>query len=136
MERVGTNAHVECVLAAESDHVLVDGDTSGFQGLGRQLLLLTGHEVDAQRELVRGGGLRADIVDADLGVGHAPQVSGLDVRLVLAVSVAAGGTATHGFRRQRATRSDSGRSALRHGHPAVEATKIRAPVLYHAPRMV
>ena len=35
------------------------------------------------------------IEDGDLGVGHGPQVPGLDVGLVLAVAVAASGAASH-----------------------------------------
>ena len=51
--------------------------------------------MDAERELVDSGLLAAQIVDADLGVGHTAAEARLGVRLVLAVAVATRGTATH-----------------------------------------
>lgn len=94
---VGVRAHaqVEAVLAAELCERLVRGDTGGLERLGGQLLALVRHEVHDERELVDARPLVADVVDAQLGVGDAAAVARLDVRLVLAVAVAAGGAAAH-----------------------------------------
>ena len=51
-------------------NVLVGANTGGLEGLGAQLLILVGDEVDAARELVDTSTLAAEIEDADLGVGH------------------------------------------------------------------
>ena len=117
MEGVGADTQVETLLSAVLDQVLVGADTGGFKSLGRQLLVLIGDKVAAERELVDGGTLTAKIEDTDLksggvdsvsdvsgkregntdlGVGYTAVVAGLGVRLVLAVAVAASGTATHG----------------------------------------
>jgi len=92
---VETNAHVESVFADMLEHVLVHNNTSGFHTFGTQLLLLTAHQVDAQREIVGGGAAFTDIKDGDLGIGNTTQVTRLDVRLVLAVTVTTSGTTTH-----------------------------------------
>ena len=74
---------------------LVATDTSCLEGLGGQLLVLIGHEVDAQGELVDAGLLAAQVEDPDLGIGHTTAEPGLGVRLVLAVPVATRGTTPH-----------------------------------------
>ena len=78
---VGADAHVETLLAGELDEVLVGADTGGLEGLGAQLLILVGDQVDAQGEVVDGRALAAEIEDADLGVGHTAVEAGLGVRL-------------------------------------------------------
>ena len=57
---------VEGILARSLGDVLVGADTGGFEGLGRQLLVLIGYKVAAERELVDGGTLTAKIEDTDL----------------------------------------------------------------------
>lgn len=50
--------------------LLVGADTSCLEGLGAQLLILVGDEMDAAGEFVDVGALAAEIEDADLGVWH------------------------------------------------------------------
>ena len=57
--RVRTHTHVETVLTACLDHVLVGADTGSLEGLGRQLLELVGDKVDAGGEVVDTGTLPA-----------------------------------------------------------------------------
>lgn len=70
MVRVGADAEMEGVLSGGLDHVLVGANTGGFEGLGGDLLVLVGDQVDAEGELVDVGALTAEIEDANLGVGH------------------------------------------------------------------
>ena len=88
---------IEGIASKENEmhSYLVAADASGLEGLGGELLILVGHQVDAQGELVHAGLLPAQVEDADLGVGDAAAEAGLGVGLVLAVAVAAGGTATN-----------------------------------------
>jgi len=51
--------------------------------------------VGAKGEVIDRGTLTAKIENSDLGIGHTTVVPRLGVRLVLAVAVAASGTATH-----------------------------------------
>ena len=81
MVGVGTDAEVETVLSGVLDHVLVGADTGGFEGLGTQLLVLVGDEVDAEREVIDLGALSAQIEDSDLGVGDTTVEPGLRIRL-------------------------------------------------------
>lgn len=68
MVGVHTHTQVEVILADDLGHVLVHDDTSSFQRFGRELFLLTRAQVHAQREVVDGGILSANIVDTNLGV--------------------------------------------------------------------
>jgi hypothetical protein len=79
--RVSADAQVEAFLAGHLDEVLVGADTRGLEGLGAQLLILVGHQVDAQREVVDGGTLAAEVEDADLGVRYTTVEPRLGVRL-------------------------------------------------------
>lgn len=47
MVGVGADAEVETFLAGNLDEVLVGANTGGLKGLGAQLLILVGDEVDA-----------------------------------------------------------------------------------------
>ena len=69
------------VLSCNLDEVLVGADTGGLEGLGAQLLILVGHEVDAEREVIDLGALSAQIEDSDLGIGDTTVEPGLRVRL-------------------------------------------------------
>lgn len=60
---------METFLAGDLDHVLVGADAGSFESLRRELLVFVGDEVHACWEVVDGGALAAEIVDADLGVG-------------------------------------------------------------------
>lgn len=81
VEGVGAHAHVEAFLAGQLDEVLVGADARSLEGLGAQLLILVRHQVDAQREVVHGRALTAQVEDADLGIGHTAVETRLGVRL-------------------------------------------------------
>lgn len=92
---VDTDTEMERFLSSALDHVLVGANTGGFESLGRQLLVLVGDQVDAEREVVYVGLLATEVEDADLGIGYTTVEPALGVGLVLAVAVATGGTAGH-----------------------------------------
>lgn len=79
--RVGTDTEVEGLLSGVLDQVLVGANTGGLEGLGAQLLILVGDEVDAEREVVNVGLLAAKIEDSDLGVGNTTVEPRLGIRL-------------------------------------------------------
>ena len=81
MVGVGTDTEVETFLSGVLDHVLVGANTGGFEGLGAQLLVLVGDEVDAEGEVINLGALPAQVEDSDLGVGDTTVEPGLRVRL-------------------------------------------------------
>jgi hypothetical protein len=81
VEWVGADTEVESFLSSDLNKVLVGADTSGLEGLGTQLLILVGDEVDAEREVVDGSALAAKIVDANLGIGDTTVEPGLGVGL-------------------------------------------------------
>ena len=81
MERVSTDSEVETLLTGVLDEVLVGANTGGLEGLGAQLLILGGNEVNAEREVVNIGALSAKIEDSDLGVGDTTVEPGLGIRL-------------------------------------------------------
>jgi hypothetical protein len=72
---------MESFLAGHLDEVLVGADTGGLEGLGAQLLILVRHHVDAEREVIDGSALAAEIEDADLRVGDTTVEPGLGVGL-------------------------------------------------------
>lgn len=84
---MGADTQVETLLSGVLDEVLVGANTGGLEGLGAQLLILVGDEVDAEREVVDVGTLTAEIEDADLGVGDTTVEARLGVRLEDAESV-------------------------------------------------
>lgn len=79
--RVGTDAEVETFLAGRLDEVLVGANTGGLESLRAQLLELVGDKVDAEREVIDGSTLAAEVEDADLGVRHTTVKPRLRVRL-------------------------------------------------------
>lgn len=81
MVRVGADAQVEALLAGDLDEVLVGADARRLERLGRELLVLVGDEVDAEREVVDRCALAAEVEDADLGVGDTAVEARLGVRL-------------------------------------------------------
>ena len=92
---VHSDSHVEVLLTAPGDHVLVAGNSSSFKGLRSDLLLLVANQVDAGGESIMRSLLLADVVHSDLGVGHTSVESGLGVGLVLLVPVAPGWSSWH-----------------------------------------
>lgn len=83
---VGADTKVEGFLATSLDHVLVGANTGGLEGLGAQLLILVGDEVNAGGELVDVRTLTAKVEDANLGVGHTTVEARLRVGLEAQVS--------------------------------------------------
>lgn len=79
--RMGTDTEMETFLSGVLDEVLVGANTGGLEGLGTQLLILVGDEVNAEREVVNVGALAAKIEDSDLGVGDTTVEPGLGIRL-------------------------------------------------------
>lgn len=77
---------MEGLLSGELDKVLVGANTGGLKGLGAQLLILVGDEVDAEREVVNVGLLATKIEDSDLGVGDTTVEPGLGIRLEFTMS--------------------------------------------------
>lgn len=90
VERVGAHSNVERVLAAGLHQVLVRADTRRLQGLRRDLLILARDQVHAQRKLLDASLLLAQIEDSNFRIRHTTTEARLDVRLVLAVAIAAG----------------------------------------------
>ena len=115
VKRVDSNTKVESLFSSRLHDVLVGADTGSFQCFRRKLLILVGYEMTAEGEVVHGCTLSAQVKNADLGVWHTTVIPRLgetilrsewrtvggrvahkyNVRLVLAVTVAASGTATH-----------------------------------------
>lgn len=81
VEGVSADAQVESLLSGNLDEVLVGANTGGLESLGTQLLILVGDEVDAEREVIDGSALSAEIEDANLGVGDTTVEPRLRVRL-------------------------------------------------------
>ena len=68
VEGMDAHADVEGVLAAVLDKVLVGADARRLETLGRELLILVGHQVHAEWELLALGPLAAQVEDTDLGI--------------------------------------------------------------------
>lgn len=73
---------METLLSGVLDEVLVGANTGGLEGLGTQLLILVGDEVDAEGEVVNVRTLAAQVEDTNLGVRDTTVEPGLGVRLV------------------------------------------------------
>jgi len=97
MERVDADSQMERILARGLGDVFVGADTSSFEGFTRKLLVFIGDEMAAEGEVINGSTLAAQIENANLGIWHTTVVPGFRIGLVLAVAVAASGTATHFF---------------------------------------
>jgi hypothetical protein len=86
---------METILASDLAQVLIGANTGSFQGLGAQLFIFVGDQVDAEGELVDGSALSAEIENSDLWVGNTTVESRLRIRLVLAVTVTSRWAACH-----------------------------------------
>jgi len=67
---MGSDSHVEGILTALGLHVLVSSNTGGLEGLGGDLLLLVGNEMDASGESSPVGLSGTTIVHSNLGIGN------------------------------------------------------------------
>jgi hypothetical protein len=85
MVGVDTDTEMETFLSGNLDEVLVGANTGGFEGLGGQLLVLVGDEVNAEGEVVDAGLLATEIEDADLGVRYTAVEPALGVLRFLSV---------------------------------------------------
>jgi len=88
VEGVDTDTQVEGILASEFGHVLVACNASSLKGFAGDVFLLPGGKVDTEWEIIGRFPLHADIIDADLRVGHTTAVTRLRVRLVLDLTIA------------------------------------------------
>lgn len=79
---MSADTQVETFLSSVLDKVLVGADTGGLEGLGTQLLILVGDEVDAEREVVNVRTLATQVKDTNLGVGYTTVKPRLGVGLV------------------------------------------------------
>jgi len=95
VERVGAHTQVKVLTTTVGGEVLVARNAGGFQGLGRDLLVLVGHHVHGTGEHVSGAPLHTVVVDTDLRVRDTTAKPTLGVRFVLAVTVALIRTTTH-----------------------------------------
>ena len=66
VERVYTNPQVERVFPSSLRYILVGADTRSLERFARELLILIGHEVTAEGELIDRSTLPAKIKDTDL----------------------------------------------------------------------
>jgi hypothetical protein len=78
---VGSHAEVETFFASQLDKVLVGANAGRLEGLGAQLLILVGDQVDTEREVIDGRTLAAQIKDPNLSVGYTTVEPGLRIRL-------------------------------------------------------
>jgi hypothetical protein len=92
---VDTDTHVEGVLTAGLAQVLVAANATSFESFSRELFMLVGDEMNAEREIVYSSLLTTKIVDSNLGVGDTTAESALGVGLVLTVTITASRTTTH-----------------------------------------
>lgn len=95
---VHSNTNVEAFLSCVDLHVFVGSDTGSLQGFRSDLLLLVGDQMHAAGEHVPVGLLLAAVVHANLRVGYTTIEARLRVRLVLLVSVATRGSASHFYK--------------------------------------
>jgi len=95
MEGVSTDLDVVSLLTNIFGEVLVDSNTASLKSLRGDLLLLVTYQVSYEGEGINRSLLVTYIVDLDLGVRYTTAVAGLDVWLVLLVTVAAGWTSSH-----------------------------------------
>lgn len=89
MEGVQAHADVETIFTAGLHHVLVGTDTGSLKSFTGQLLIFIRYHVSTQGELIHLSLLPAQVEDPDLGIRNTSTETGLGVRLVLTVSVAA-----------------------------------------------
>ena len=90
VERLAPNSQVESFLTRVHGHVLVAGNTSGFESFTTDLLILPTDKMDACWKDFRRILLHTHIIDTDLGVWHTTAVPRLRVWLVLDLPVAPG----------------------------------------------
>jgi len=98
VEGVHSDSEMERVLARGLGDIFVCTNTGSFQSLRGDLLVLVRDKMSAVGEVINAGALSAKIENSDLGVGHTTIIAGLGIRLVLAVTVAASRSASHGGR--------------------------------------
>ena len=92
---VDSNANMERILGGLDGHVLVSGNTGGFESLGRNLLLFSANQMDASGEKVPLSLLFTTVVHSEFWVRYTTVEAGLGVRLVFLVSVATCGSSSH-----------------------------------------
>ena len=96
MEGMEPHSDVKSIFATAFHHILVGTNSRGLQGFRGQLLVVVGHHVATEWELVHLRLLPTQVKDADLGIWDTSAEARLRIRLVLAVPVTASRTAPHG----------------------------------------
>lgn len=66
VERVYANTEMEGIFSRCLGNILVGANTGGFECFARELLILIGYKMAAEREILDGCPLTAQIVDTDL----------------------------------------------------------------------
>lgn len=87
VEGVESHPNVELILPRGLDEVLVATNTTSLQRLGGQLLILIGHQMDAEWKVVHTSLLLAQVENSNLGVWNSPTETRFWVRLILTVPV-------------------------------------------------
>ena len=81
MEGVDSHTEMESFFSEVLGHVFVGANSGGLEGFGGKLLQLVGDHDDVVREVEHRRLLRAQIVNADLRVGHTTAEPGLKFKL-------------------------------------------------------
>jgi len=92
---VNTHSHVERILTTQLCDVFVARNTRGFKRFARDLFTFQGQKVSTEGELINVGLFLAQIVNPQFGFRHTTTITRLDVRLVLAVTIASCWTSPH-----------------------------------------
>ena len=95
MKGMGADANVVIVFANILGQMLVNGNSTGFQGFGGNLLLFVTDQMSDKGKQIDRGFLGARIKNTNLGFGDTATIPTLNVRLVLLVPVTTSGTTTH-----------------------------------------
>jgi hypothetical protein len=90
-----TDTHVEVILTGNLADILVGSNTGSFQGFTGNLFTFVRDQVDTEGEFITSCLLTTQVENTDLGVGDTTTETGLGVRLVLTITIAASRTTTH-----------------------------------------
>ena len=92
---VNSHSDMETFLTSGRLHVLVSGNTGGFEGFRGNLFFLERDQMDAVGEKIPVGLLFTTVVHSDLGVGDTTIETRLRIRLVLLISETTSGSSSH-----------------------------------------
>jgi hypothetical protein len=75
MERMNPDSQMESILSSKLGHVFVASNTCCLKSLTGDILLLPGHQVHTEWELINSLPLHANIINPDLRVRHTTAVT-------------------------------------------------------------